>query len=239
MLESRADLVCSIMVQQLVDGAEVLNSQLAASEYLSQVMQTAAKEASQFGACDGYIQKLFVLAERSACQRILVAASATLAATAWTDLGNIYYDQSTRLSSPSLPANGSTTGIEPNELTPLLDAAMSCALAAIQLDSRNSCGYNLQGLVAAHSQQAALAQHAFIMASRRSPGSALPWANLGFLYLHNGDIELANKAFSRTQMVDPEFVPGWLGQAMIAETLGSTEAIELFETCLLSVSASK
>ncbi|KAJ2766019.1 Superkiller protein 3, partial [Coemansia linderi] len=77
------------------------------------------------------------------------------------------------------------------------------------------------------------------MASRRSPGSGLPWANLGFLYLHNGDIELANKSFSRTQMADPEFVPGWLGQAMIAETLGSAEAIELFETCLLSVSAPK
>ncbi|KAJ2059674.1 Superkiller protein 3 [Coemansia sp. S146] len=239
MLETRADLVCSVAVQQLVDGAEMLNDQLAASEYLSQVTQTAAKEVSQFSACDGYIQKLFVLAERSACQRILVATSATLAATAWTDLGNIYYDQSTRLSSPLLQANGGRTGDDPNELPPLLDAAMSCALAAIQLDSSNASGYNLQGLVAAHTQQAALAQHAFIMALRRSPGSALPWANLGFLYLHNDDIELANKGFSRTQMVDPEFVPGWLGQAMIAETLGSAEAIELFETCLLSVSASK
>ncbi|KAJ2584700.1 Superkiller protein 3 [Coemansia sp. RSA 1836] len=235
MLETRADLVHSAMVQQLVDGAEVSEDQLATSEYLSQVTQTAAKEVGQCSACDGYIQRLFVLAQRAACQRILVATSASLAATAWTDLGYIYYGQHTRLSSPLLQQANEAS----SELLPLLDAATRCALAAIQLDPSNAPGYNLQGLVAAHAQQAALAQHAFIMASRRSPGSALPWANLGFLYLHNGDIELANKAFSRAQMVDPEFVPGWLGQAMIAETLGSAEAIELFETCLLSVSASK
>ncbi|KAJ2683555.1 Superkiller protein 3 [Coemansia spiralis] len=239
MLETRADLVCSEAVQQLADGAEMSKDQLAASEYLDQVTQTAAREVGQFGACDGYIQRLFVLAQRSACQRVLVAPSATLAASAWADLGSIYYDQSTRLSSPMLHTNESSVGDGSSDLPPLLDAAMSCALAAIQLDSSNAGAYNLQGLVAAHTQQAALAQHAFIMASRRSPGSGLPWANLGFLYLHNGDIELANKSFSRTQMADPEFVPGWLGQAMIAETLGSAEAIELFETCLLSVSAPK
>ncbi|KAJ2489025.1 Superkiller protein 3 [Coemansia sp. RSA 2050] len=239
MLVTRADLMCPEVVQQLADGAEVSKDQLAASEYLHQVTQTAAEEASQLGACDGYIQRLFVLAQRSACQRVLAAPSAALAAAAWADLGNIYCDQSTRLSSPLLHMNEGNPGNDSGDLPPLLDAAMSCALAAIQLDSSSAGGYNLQGLVAAHTQQAALAQHAFIMASRRSPGSGLPWANLGFLYLHNGDIELANKSFSRTQMADPEFVPGWLGQAMIAETLGSAEAVELFETCLLSVSASK
>ncbi|KAJ2745035.1 Superkiller protein 3 [Coemansia sp. BCRC 34301] len=238
MLETHPELVCSEAVQKLVDGAEATADQLASSDYLSQVTQTAAMEFDQCNACGGYIQKLFVLAQRSSCQRIFVATSATLAATAWADLGYIYYDQNSRLSSLLLhQANVADGGsLEPQ---PLLDAAASCALAAIQLDASNASGYNLQGLVAAHTQQMALAQHAFIMASRRSPSSALPWANLGFLYLHSGDIELANKAFSRAQVVDPEFVPGWLGQAMIAETLGSAEAIELFETCLLSANASK
>lgn len=42
-----------------------------------------------------------------------------------------------------------------------------------------------------------LAQHAFIKSIECDGRSALPWINLGALYLTANDIELANKSFTR------------------------------------------
>ncbi|KAJ2521903.1 Superkiller protein 3 [Coemansia sp. RSA 2049] len=191
---------------------------------------------------------LFELAEMAAQLCIQSATSVSLASMAWTDLGRLYFKCHTReCVTPLQPSNvnaGSTSVTQQAGKLSLLDSAARCALAAIQLDSDNVSAYNLQGIIACLSQnekqqQAALAQHAFIMASRRSPGSPVPWANLGYLYMHYGDIELANRAFSKSQTVDPEFTPAWIGQAIIAETLGSAECVELFETCLLSATMPK
>ncbi|KAJ2161270.1 Superkiller protein 3 [Coemansia sp. RSA 552] len=228
---SHPDLVSAHTVRSLLDRAQEAEDRLDVPQYLDETVARAIAETRTCSLYAGHIQRLFELAERSARLRILGAPSAALASAAWTDLGFAYHDHSARLgSAPLLPNAGEDTS-EPSQ--PLLSAAAGCALAAIQLDGTGSRPYILQGVVAAQANQAALAQHAFIVASRRAPLSGMPWTNLGFLYLQHGDIELANKAFSRAQMVDPEFVPGWLGQAIIAETLGSGECTELFEACLL------
>ena len=39
---------------------------------------------------------------------------------------------------------------------------------------------------------------------------------MGFLYLHSGDFELANHAFYRAQVLDPDYALAWVGQAMVA-----------------------
>lgn len=57
-----------------------------------------------------------------------------------------------------------------------------------------------------------MAQHAFIKATTMDETVAAPWSNLGCLYLCQGDLKLANKAFSAAQRVDSEFCPSWVGQ---------------------------
>ncbi|KAJ2316358.1 hypothetical protein IWW52_003688, partial [Coemansia sp. RSA 2704] len=199
--------------------------------YLADAVQTAAREERVSGQGNGYVEQLFVLAGRATRLRVMLAGSAVLASAAWTDLGFVYYEHSTRVDS-SLPRllQQDDESFKPS---PLLDAATACALAAIQLDGANARAYNLQGTVASLARNAGLAQHAFIMATRRASLSALPWANLGFLYLAHGDVELGNKAFARAQMLEPDLYAGWLGQALIAEQVGSAECVELFEACLL------
>lgn len=42
------------------------------------------------------------------------------------------------------------------------------------------------------------------------------WTNLGLLYLHHGDLELANQALYKAQVLNPEYSLAWVGQAFVA-----------------------
>lgn len=42
------------------------------------------------------------------------------------------------------------------------------------------------------------------------------WTNLGLLYLHNEDPELANHALYKAQVLNPEYSLAWVGQAFVA-----------------------
>jgi superkiller protein 3 len=56
------------------------------------------------------------------------------------------------------------------------------------------------------------------------------WTNLGLLYLHHGDVELANEAFRRAQTLDPDYTLAWVGQGLIAAAQNQDrEARTLFE----------
>ena len=56
------------------------------------------------------------------------------------------------------------------------------------------------------------------------------WSNLGLLYLHHNDVQLANEAFDRAQTLDPDYAIAWIGQALVAVANGrSTEATGMFE----------
>ena len=74
----------------------------------------------------------------------------------------------------------------------------------------------------------ALAQHAFVL-SVTIENNASAWANLGILYLLSGNDELANTSFNESQKVDPSSLPGWVGQATLAQNHGhDEEAMDLF-----------
>jgi len=76
------------------------------------------------------------------------------------------------------------------------------------------------------------AQHCFIQALMLERKSYRTWANLGVLYLHLNEVMLANQAFKRAQQSSPIYAEGWLGQAMLAETLHEEyEALDLFRHC--------
>ena len=50
---------------------------------------------------------------------------------------------------------------------------------------------------------------------------------MGALYLLQGNINAANKAFSHAQALDPGLARAWIGQAMVASGMGSREALDL------------
>jgi superkiller protein 3 len=54
------------------------------------------------------------------------------------------------------------------------------------------------------------------------------WNNLGFLYLHHSDYELASESFTRAQTLDPDNAVSWIGQALLRSITGlESEAQEL------------
>jgi superkiller protein 3 len=56
------------------------------------------------------------------------------------------------------------------------------------------------------------------------------WANLGLLYLYHDDLELANEALRRAQVLDPDYTLAWVGQALVATANGhDTDARTLLE----------
>lgn len=59
-------------------------------------------------------------------------------------------------------------------------------------------------------------QHAYIRALELDPKNVVAWAHLGFLYLYHDDIELANEALLKAQVLDPEYTLTWVGQALVA-----------------------
>ncbi|KAK9475663.1 hypothetical protein V1514DRAFT_313181 [Lipomyces japonicus] len=109
------------------------------------------------------------------------------------------------------------------------DAAIESYKMAIKQEPRNHLYWNAYGIATAD-HVAVVSQHAFIRSLIIDYRQPATWANLGVLYLLEGDLELAKLAFTKCQSTDPDFVTPWLGQGMIASIAGDEdEARELYE----------
>ena len=64
------------------------------------------------------------------------------------------------------------------------------------------------------------AQHAYIKALDIDSRNASTWVNLGLLYFHHEDVELAHEAFYRAQVLDPDNSAAWVGQFLLARANG-------------------
>ncbi|KAF9484467.1 TPR-like protein [Pholiota conissans] len=74
------------------------------------------------------------------------------------------------------------------------------------------------------------AQHAYIRALEIDSKNADTWVKLGLLYAYHGDVELANEALYRAQVLDPDNTLAWVGQFLIAMANGhETDATLLLE----------
>ncbi|XP_058132310.1 superkiller complex protein 3 isoform X2 [Dasypus novemcinctus] len=139
----------------------------------------------------------------------------------WCDLGINYYRQAQHLAE---------TGSDMNDLKELLEKSLHCLKKAVRLDSKNHLYWNALGVVACSSGigNYALAQHCFIKSIQSEQINAVAWTNLGVLYLANENIEQAHEAFKMAQSLDPSYLMCWIGQALIAETVGSYDTMDLF-----------
>ncbi|XP_030049258.1 superkiller complex protein 3 [Microcaecilia unicolor] len=142
-------------------------------------------------------------------------------ANLWCDLGINYYRQAQHLTA---------TNSSMSESSELLEKSLQCLKKSVMLDSRNYLYWNALGVVACSSGigNYALAQHAFIKSVQCEQNNVVGWTNLGVLYLANGNIELSHEAFKVAQSLEPSYVMCWIGQALIAETVGSYETMDLF-----------
>ncbi len=58
----------------------------------------------------------------------------------------------------------------------------------------------------------------------------MTWSNVGLFYLYHQDVELANEAFSKAQVLNPDYALSWVGQGLVAAANGhEQEARALFE----------
>lgn len=64
------------------------------------------------------------------------------------------------------------------------------------------------------------AQHAYIKALELDSKNSVTWVSLGLLYFYHGDLELANEAMYRAQVLDPDNTSAWVGQFLIAVANG-------------------
>ena len=59
----------------------------------------------------------------------------------------------------------------------------------------------------------------------------MAWTNLGTVYLQVGETQLAHKAFVGAQNLQPDYLRGWAGQALVAQVAESSEGMDLFRHC--------
>uniref|UniRef100_A0A3Q3MVM9 SKI3 subunit of superkiller complex n=1 Tax=Labrus bergylta TaxID=56723 RepID=A0A3Q3MVM9_9LABR len=129
----------------------------------------------------------------------------------WYDLGLNLYHQS------RLP---SITEEDQNSPSLLLEKAQLCLKKAIMKDSGNYCYWNALGVISMSKgvENFALAQHCFIKSTQvESNVSTAPFKCL-----------LAHEAFKIAQSLEPLYVNCWIGQALIAERVGSYDTMDLF-----------
>ncbi|XP_055874018.1 tetratricopeptide repeat protein 37-like [Biomphalaria glabrata] len=138
----------------------------------------------------------------------------------WHDLGVNLYHQSQLLFSNDDSGDGLT----------LLDRASQALKKAINLEPKDWRHWNVLGVIACCSacDKPSLAQHCFIKSLECEANNVVAWTNLGTFYLSKNNVELAYNAFKNAQSIDPTYVACWIGQAMIAETVQSNEAMDLF-----------
>lgn len=118
--------------------------------------------------------------------------------------------------------------------TEFLKLAFAGAKHLVKLSPNRWQNWNLLGIISASKEieDPALAQHCFIKAITLDKKTFTSWSNLGFFYLSQGDIKLANKAFGRAQQSDTTFLNAWIGQGIIADMIGDRdEAMDLFRHC--------
>ncbi|XP_068033120.1 superkiller complex protein 3 [Anomalospiza imberbis] len=139
----------------------------------------------------------------------------------WCDLGINYYHQAEHLTA---------VGTDMNDISELLEKSLQCLKKAVRLDSKNHLYWNALGVVASCSAigNYALAQHSFIKSVQAEQINVVAWTNLGVLYLATGNIEQAHEAFKVAQSLEPSYLLCWIGQALIAETVGSYDTMDLF-----------
>jgi superkiller protein 3 len=148
------------------------------------------------------LQMVSVAMHASLCQISLHLLHQTTDSTAW-------YDLSIALQSWILKTS-------PNvDKSIAKDLVIEYLKQALQTDATNDIYWVALGN-ALFMTHAKAAQHAYIKALELNCKNSITWVSLGLLYFYHGDLELANEAMYRAQVLDPDDTSAWVGQFLIA-----------------------
>lgn len=108
-------------------------------------------------------------------------------------------------------------------------SSIDCFKRVIRQQGQNPDIWNSYG-IACSFLNAKVAQHCFIRSLVLNSKQPITWNNLATLYLQKSDLELSEAAIGKSLMIDPDFVPAWVGQGVVAYTMGNiSEAHKNFE----------
>lgn len=165
---------------------------------------------------------VFLLASNLAFKvRLIIdihAKQSDYTAQAWSDLaislGSLsrWLESTSRKLSSADPTTSFKTQLGPKGT---LAEAVYCIKAALKLNSFSSSAWNILGVLT-FNLNPRLCQHAFIRSVELGPKNHVAWANLGFFYLAHSDLELANEAFDKSQLIEPDWPLPWMGIALIS-----------------------
>ncbi|GAC95416.1 hypothetical protein PHSY_002992 [Pseudozyma hubeiensis SY62] len=166
---------------------------------------------------------------------VLNASDDKVAGSAWADLATALYCASRAMLLPSshsfltAPASTSIVDFAESQSAQARLQAIGSIKQALRHEPGQEAYWLLLGNLTFHSS-VKLAQHCFVRAIENAPKSPIGWTNLGLLYFHHGDVELANESLIKAQTVDPDYGAAWVGQALVAQHFGDHRASRvLFE----------
>lgn len=180
---------------------------------ITAITRTTVEEAlATFDTTNDHALPLIALSTYVAKHRVALAAHDDgLVGSAWADLATGLSALSKRSPTPDLATQ-----------------AISCIKEALNHEPANGLFWTVLGNLT-FTTGVKVAQHAYIRAIESSLRDPVPWSNLGFLYLHHGDLELAAQAFVQAQTLDPDHASPWIGQALIAAQRDQlSQALSLF-----------
>eukprot|EP00730_Choanoeca_flexa_P001436 TRINITY_DN10635_c0_g1_i2.p1 TRINITY_DN10635_c0_g1~~TRINITY_DN10635_c0_g1_i2.p1 ORF type:complete len:1042 (+),score=209.37 TRINITY_DN10635_c0_g1_i2:205-3126(+) len=138
----------------------------------------------------------------------LVARSPT--SGSWFDFGLAQYRQANRTKD-----------------TAKYQSAMLAARKSLELDKSNAEAWELLGATAIDLVHYPLAIKAFARCAELLPNEGGPWTDLGVAYLCQHNVQAANRCFSQAQALDPSLARAWIGQALVATSMGLQDALDL------------
>lgn len=104
----------------------------------------------------------------------------------------------------------------------LLNASIDCFRRVIRLQNSNADVWNAYGVACSY-LNLKVSQHCFIRSVSLDAKQPSAWNNLAVLYIQKGDLQLSEAAIGRSLIIDPDFVPAWIGQGIISQTLGNAK----------------
>lgn len=211
-LSRRATFIDEDAVRAILVNVVALLSEEPSSRLASVLPTPLFSEAAAFGGI-----KALELAAFAYDYRITLGSSEGVArGSAWYDLGMALQCLATKQPSAELRQQAEAKASE-------------CYAEAVREDSGNDAYWVALG-DANFVSQVKTAQHAYIKALEIDSKNAMTWTNLGLLYFHQKDLELANQALFRAQTLDPECTTAWVGQALVATANGHHfDSTTLFE----------
>ncbi|KAG0143473.1 hypothetical protein CROQUDRAFT_182905 [Cronartium quercuum f. sp. fusiforme G11] len=199
-----------------------LAAKMGVDSQLSSVDSVTCLETSAIGAENGSSGLLLMSSIIASKVRVSLELSeahdSTGCAQAWADLAltlgrlSRWLDLTSKSSSITDQSTFFKTQAGP-ELT--LRQAIGCIRSALKIEPSNSSFWNTLGTLS-FNLSPKLCQHALIKSVELNFKNYIGWTNLGFFYISQFDLELANQAFLKSQTFEPEWNLAWLGQALVS-----------------------